>query len=293
MHIYLMKQYLKLMRPYQYVKNTFLFIPAFFGLKLLDIDIMLHTFLGFLAFCALASAVYVMNDYVDREEDRHHPEKKHRPLAAGTVSVRSAFMLMGGLMVFGIGMFAILGWETLGIAMFYFILNIAYTFKLKHIAVIDISVLALCFVLRLFVGSSIGNIVLSMWVILMTFLLALFLGLAKRRADVLLAEEGRRTRKAIDGYNLEFINAAMVMMASVVVVAYIFYTISTEIQTKYHSQYLYLTVFFVLLGILRYMQITFVEKNSGNPTKVLLRDLFLQLTIGGWLTAFVFLIYLD
>ncbi len=252
---------------------------------------MFPTFLGFLAFCALASAVYVMNDYVDREEDRHHPEKKHRPLAAGTISVRSAFVLMGFLMTFGIGIFAYLGGETLGIALFYFAINVAYSFKLKHIAVIDVSILAVGFVLRLFIGASIGDISLSMWIILITFLLALFLGLAKRRTDVLLAEEGTRTRKAIDGYNLEFINAAMMMMASVVVVAYIFYTISPEIQNKYHSQYLYLTVLFVLIAILRYMQITFVEQNSGNPAKILLKDLFLQLTIVAWLAAFVFLIY--
>lgn len=286
-----MKQYLKLMRPHQYVKNVFLFIPAFFGLKILNKEVMFPTFLGFLAFCALASAVYVMNDYVDREEDRHHPEKKHRPLAAGTISVRSAFVLMGFLMTFGIGIFAYLGGETLGIALFYFAINVAYSFKLKHIAVIDVSILAVGFVLRLFIGASIGDISLSMWIILITFLLALFLGLAKRRTDVLLAEEGTRTRKAIDGYNLEFINAAMMMMASVVVVAYIFYTISPEIQNKYHSQYLYLTVLFVLIAILRYMQITFVEQNSGNPAKILLKDLFLQLTIVAWLAAFVFLIY--
>lgn len=286
-----MREYLKLMRPHQYVKNILLFFPAFFGFKILNMHIMLPTILGFLAFCALASAVYVMNDYIDREDDRHHPEKKHRPLAAGTVSIHSAFVLMGILMALGVGIFAFLGWQVLGIALFYFVINIAYTFKLKHIAVIDISVLAVGFVLRLFIGAGIGQINLSMWIILITFLLALFLGLAKRRTDVLLAEEGTKTRKAIDGYNLEFINAAMTMMASVVVVAYIFYTISPEIQTKYNSQHLYLTVFFVLLGILRYMQITFVEKNSGNPSRILLKDLFLQLTILAWVATYVFLIY--
>lgn len=286
-----MREYLKLMRPHQYVKNILLFFPAFFSFKILDKGIMLPTFFGFLAYCALASAVYVMNDFIDREDDRNHPDKKDRPLAAGTISTHSAFILMGVLMTFGIGTFAILGWEVLGIGLFYFAINVAYTFKLKHIAVIDVSILAVGFVLRLFIGAGIGQIALSMWIILITFLLALFLGLAKRRTDVMLAVEGTKTRKSIDGYNLEFINAAMTMMASVVVVAYIFYTISPEIQTKYNSQYLYLTVFFVLLGILRYMQITFVEQNSGNPSKILLRDLFLQLTILAWLAAYVFLIY--
>jgi len=126
----------------------------------------------------------------------------------------------------------------------------------------------------------------------MTFLLALFLALAKRRDDVLLSCQGLNTRKSIDGYNLDFVNAAMIIMASVTVVAYIFYTISAEVQLRLQTEHLYLTVIFVLIGILRYMQITFVENNSGSPTKIVLKDRFLQLTILSWAASFGSIIYL-
>jgi len=125
----------------------------------------------------------------------------------------------------------------------------------------------------------------------MTFLLAMFLGLAKRRDDVMLANTGTKTRKNIDGYNLIFIDSSMVIMASIVIVAYILYTISPEITHKFNSNYLYLTTIFVIAGIIRYMQITFVEKNSGSPTKILIQDRFLQITIILWLTLFISLIY--
>lgn len=288
-----MRNYIQLMRPHQYIKNLLIFFPAFFGFYFFHTDVMLRTGVVFLGFCMMASAVYIMNDYQDREDDRKHPEKSNRPLAAGTVSPSSALTLMAGLFFTGLIMIGAVNTQSLYFTLIYFVLNIAYTFRLKHIAVVDIVVLALGFVLRLYIGAQIGGIELSMWINLMTFLLALFLGLAKRRTDVLLAEEGHKVRRAIDGYNLEFINAAMTMMASVVVVAYIFYTISPEIQTKYSSQYLYLTVIFVLLGILRYMQITFVEQKSGNPSKVLLKDLFLQLTILGWVATFFVMIYVN
>ena len=135
------------------------------------------------------------------------------------------------------------------------------------------------------------HIELSMWIVLMTFLGALFMALAKRRDDVLLAADGKQVRKSIDGYNLEFINSAMMVMASVLIVSYISYTISPEVQSKFDSQNLYFTVFLVILGVLRYMQITFVEEKSGSPTKILLGDFFLQLTIAGWFITFVILIY--
>jgi 4-hydroxybenzoate polyprenyltransferase len=177
--------------------------------------------------------------------------------------------------------------ELFTVLLIYFLLNIAYTLKLKHIAILDIFIIASGFVLRLFAGSSVTEIPLSMWIILMTFLLALFLALAKRRDDVLLSLEGQETRKNIDGYNLEFVNASMVLMAGVVIVSYLMYTISPEVEGRLGTEHLYLTSFFVILGIFRYMQITFVEEDSGSPTKVVIRDKFLKLTILFWLISFI------
>ncbi|MFN0201275.1 MAG: UbiA prenyltransferase family protein [Bacteroidia bacterium] len=287
-----MYSYLQLLRPHQYVKNILLFLPAFFAFRIDELSIIIDTTILFVAFCFIASSVYIMNDYIDREDDRKHPEKKDRPLAAGTVQPKMAFILMGFLLLAGFGSTFYVSVNSFYLILFYFSLNIAYTFKIKHIAILDILVLALGFVLRLYIGAGAGDIYVSMWITLMIFLGALFLGLAKRRTDVKLAMEGNRTRRAIDGYNLEFINGAMIIMAAVVIVAYISYTSSPDIIKKYRNDYLYCTVIFVIAGILRYMQITFVEERSGNPSKILLKDLFLQLTILGWLATFVVLIYL-
>jgi len=294
-----LRAHLALMRPHQYMKNVLIFFPAFFAKKLglggeLDVQLLLQTFAAFVAFSLFASTVYILNDYVDREEDRLHPKKKFRPLASGAVQPNAAFVHMALLLSIGAALFLWAGGASvllLGTA--YFVMNIAYSFKLKHIPIIDLVIIATGFVMRLFVGAWVGGIVLSMWIILMTFLLALFLGLAKRRDDVLLLAQGKKVRKSIDGYNLEFINGAMMMMASVTIVAYISYTISPDSQAFFKSKNLYYTVFWVILGILRYMQITFVEEKSGSPTKVLLRDIFLQFTILGWLVTFGALMYIS
>lgn len=177
--------------------------------------------------------------------------------------------------------------ELFGVLLIYFFLNILYSIKLKHISILDIFIIATGFVLRLFAGSVVTDVELSMWIILLTFLLAIFLALAKRRDDVLLSLGGQETRKNIDGYNLEFVNASMVLMAGVVILSYIMYTISPEVTQRLNSNYLYLTSFFVILGVLRYMQITFVEQDSASPTKILIKDRFLKVTIILWLISFI------
>jgi 4-hydroxybenzoate polyprenyltransferase len=224
---------------------------------------------------------------MDINEDRAHPTKKYRPIASGAVSTKRAKSLILVLSLTSLSLSLVLSFKLFIVLLIYFILNISYSTKLKHIAILDIFIIATGFVLRLFAGSVVTDINLSMWIILMTFLLAIFLALAKRRDDVLLSLEGQETRKNIDGYNLEFVNAAMVLMAGVVVVSYIQYTISPEVIERIGTEYLYLTSFFVVLGILRYMQITFVEQDSGSPSKIVIRDTFLKVTILFWLISFL------
>ncbi|MEL6254236.1 MAG: UbiA prenyltransferase family protein [Bacteroidota bacterium] len=289
----MLKEYISLLRPHQYIKNLFLFLPAFFSLQILDGEVVIRTCVAFVAYCCMASAVYILNDYKDREADREHPVKRLRPLAAGTIKTSTAFILMSSLIVLGFLLSILLGKSIFYLLTAYVFINVLYSFKLKHIAVVDIFIIALGFVIRIAVGAYAAPtpIPYSKWIVLMTFLGALFLALAKRRDDVLLAAQGQKVRKSIDGYNLEFINGAMIIMASVLIVSYISYTIAPEIQENFGSEYLYLTVAFVILGVLRYLQISFVEEKSGNPTRILLTDLFLQLTIVAWLLTFVFLIY--
>lgn len=156
----------------------------------------------------------------------------------------------------------------------------------------DIFIIAIGFVLRLFIGAITIQAFLSEWIILMTFLLALFLALAKRRDDIVLSEKNnRKMRQVIDGYNRQFLDIAMAMSAAIVVIAYILWSVSPEVQERLHSKYLYLSGVFVLIGIFRYMQITFVENKSGNPARIVLKDKFLQIVIICWLVSLVILIY--
>lgn len=280
-----MNNIIKLLRPHQYIKNLFVFAPLFFSFNFV-LDDVINTFIVFILFSLIASSIYVLNDYMDIEEDKQHPKKKFRPLASGKVSKNSAKILFLLLSVISLISAYFLNTNLFLVLIIYFILNVAYSLKLKHITIVDIFIIATGFVLRLFAGASVIENQLSMWIIIMTFLLALFLAVAKRRDDVVLASQGKETRKNIDGYNLEFVNAVMVFMSGVIVVAYILYTVSEEVIRRLNSEYLYLTSFFVILGIMRYMQITFVEQNSGSPTKIVLKDKFLKITILLWLASF-------
>lgn len=286
------KSAVKLIRPHQYTKNLFIFLPLFFVGNITDVSILINGIIGFLAFSASASAIYILNDYLDVEDDRKHPEKKDRPLAAGLISKNEAFTLIGVLITIGITIMLTQSWKALIALLLYVILNIFYCFILKHIAIVDITIIAIGFILRLFVGSFVTGVPLTKWIVIMTFLLALFIALAKRRNDIThFLNTGEKMRKVIDGYNLKFIDGSMMIMASVVIVAYLQYTTSPEVIERFNSQYLYLTSFFVIIGVMRYMQISFVEDNSGSPTKILLKDKFTIINILGWLASFVYLIY--
>lgn len=284
---------LHLMRFHQYIKNLFIFIPAFFSFKFFDEVSIYNSLIAFVAFCLCASAIYIINDVIDAPSDRIHPSKSKRPIASGKVKPRVALLFALVFIVVGIFILVcLLPRVILPIAIYVFI-NLLYSFKLKHIPILDIFIIASGFVIRLFVGALAINTPLSEWIIVMTFLLALFLALAKRRDDVILYEaSGEKMRKVVDGYNRQFLDIAMAISASIVMIAYILWSISTEVKLRLHSDYLYLTSVFVLAGIFRYMQITFVEQKSGNPSKIVLQDKFLQGVILCWLISFWILMYM-
>ncbi|MDF1879531.1 decaprenyl-phosphate phosphoribosyltransferase [Sulfurimonas sp. SAG-AH-194-C20] len=281
-----MNNFITLLRPHQYVKNLFIFAPLIFAFNFNQESVLNATF-AFVLFSLLASSIYVLNDFMDIEEDKKHPTKRNRPLASGAISPTTANFLFLGLSSATLIVTYFFSTALFGVLVMYFVLNILYSYRLKHIAIVDIFIIATGFVLRLFAGAQVTNTPLSMWIIIITFLLAIFLALAKRRDDVLLSLEGKETRKNIDGYNLEFVNAAMVLMSGVVIVSYLQYTVSAEVIARIGSEYLYLTTLFVILAILRYMQITFVEQQSGSPTKIVLKDTFIKVTLILWLISFV------
>ena len=288
---------LKLIRPHQWLKNVFVMIPMFFGGSLLDPSDIRASVVTFFAFSFIASSVYCFNDIIDVEADRRHHVKSKRPIASGAISVRSAWALMALMFLLSVGTVCLLDTYShvinVGLViLIYYILNILYCSKLKQYAIVDVCIIAFGFVLRVLAGGFATDIALSKWLVLMTFLLTLFLSFAKRRDDVLrMNETGEPPRKNTIRYNLTFINQAITITASVTLVCYIMYTVSPEVVNRFHSDLLYLTSVFVLLGLLRYIQITVVDKRSGDPTKMMLRDRFTQCVVLLWALTFLVLIY--
>ena len=290
-----MKKTLLLIRPQQWIKNGFVLIPMFFGGRLLNADDAIASVVTFFAFSFVASAIYCFNDIIDVEADRRHPVKCHRPIASGAVSVPTAYALMviltllSALLLFFLPQRA---GETAGIVAFYFLLNMAYCLWLKRHAIIDVCTVAFGFVLRILAGGMACDVAVSNWLVLMTFLLALFLSFAKRRDDVLrMNETGEPPRRNTIRYNLTFVNQAITVTGTVTLVCYIMYTVSPEVVSRFHAPYLYLTSIFVLVGLLRYMQLTVVDEVSGDPTKILLRDRFTQAIVVAWIMSFLLIIY--
>jgi 4-hydroxybenzoate polyprenyltransferase len=291
-----MKPIFQILRPQQWLKNTFVFLPLFFDGQLLNVALLLQCVVAFFAFSFVASAVYCLNDICDIEADKLHPTKSKRPLASGSISKRMAYMLIAMcvavalvLLFFGAGEAR---FTLIGLIGFYCVFNVAYCVRLKQVAIVDVLIIATGFVLRIVVGGVATGIMLSEWIIIMTFLLALFLAFAKRRDDVVLYEStGIAPRKHTNRYNLDFLNQVMTIISTTTIVAYIMYTLSPAVIERFGSRYVYITVVFVLAGIIRYLQITIVDLKSGSPTKVLIHDRFLHACIVGWIVSFLFIIY--
>ena len=290
------KHVFKLLRPEQWVKNVFIFLPAFFHGQLFHISVLLPCIIAFIAFSFAASSIYCFNDIYDVEADKLHPEKNKRPVASGNISKKTAYFIMAVCFLFSLLTFFFLGGSAKNVlivlVIFYFGMNLAYTVRLKQYVIIDAVIISMGFVLRVFVGGTATNIWISEWIILMTFLLALFLAFAKRRDDVVLYKNtGVFARKNTNRYNLEFMNQTITVIATITIVAYIMFTLSPDVIERFHSRYLYLTSIFVLMGIIRYLQVTIVDLKSSNPTKILLRDRFIQCCIAGWIGLFIIIIY--
>ena len=290
-----MKNIIRLIRPHQWVKNLVVLLPVFFGGALLHIESVYAGLVTALCFSFAASSIYCLNDIVDVDDDRQHPVKCHRPMASGAISITQGYTLM--FLMFVLSMLSTFllrqsQLETASVILFYWLLNIAYCLKLKQYAIIDVCIVSFGFVLRILAGGYATSIHLSKWIVLMTFLLMLFLSFAKRRDDVVrMNETGHAPRQNTIRYNLTFINQAITITSSVTLVCYIMYTVSPETIQNFHTDYLYLTSVFVLVGLLRYIQIAVVDKRSGDPTKVMLHDRFMQFVVLAFGLAFLFIIY--
>lgn len=281
-----------LMRPQHWVKNVFVFLPIVFDGQVFNASRLASSTTVFVAFCLAASGIYCLNDVFDVEADRLHSNKSKRPVACGAVSKKQATLVSCVCILLALLTSTSCGKVAFAILALYIMLNIAYSLKLKQTAIVDVFIIAIGFVLRVIAGGRASGVYVSHWIILMTFLLTLFIALAKRRDDVVVYEEtGKVLRKNIVRYNLAFMNQAISIIASVTMVCYIMYSLSEEVTSRFHTKYLYITSLFVLAGIMRYLQITIVDVKSGSPTKVLMKDRFLQLCLAMWILAFVYFIY--
>jgi decaprenyl-phosphate phosphoribosyltransferase len=289
-----MPEIIKLLRPKDWAKNLFLFIPAFFARKFFNLENIEFLAGGFFAFSFLASSIYIINDYRDIEDDRKHPKKSKRPLASGKVSKTTGLLVAVLLFVAGgaLGYFVDASGKFLFLLAIYYALNLGYSFGLKNISIVDIMIVAAGFVLRVKGGAVILRIDTTEWLIIMTFLLALFMAIGKRRDDVMLKlSTGTDMRKAIKGYTLDYLNIVLGLVCAIIIVAYINYTVSGALYKEFGHR-LYYTSLFVIAGVLRYLQIIFVLNNSGSPTDILYKDRFIQLTLLLWIASFFAILYL-
>jgi 4-hydroxybenzoate polyprenyltransferase len=285
-------KYFSLLRINNWIKNLFFLVPVFFAGEIFNPDKLIQVIGGMFFFSLATSSIYIINDYRDRDKDAQHPIKKFRPIAARSITpLKAGIIAIFLLIIASVGSFY-LGYHFFLIVLFYFILNLGYSFGLKNIPIVDVIIIAIGFIIRVQAGATLGEVPVSMWLDLMIFLLALFMALGKRRDDVFLQlESGIKMRKSIEGYNMEFLNVTITLICAITMVCYLMYTISPEVDARLNTNRLYYTTLFVLIGVLRYLQLIFVKNDSGSPVKIIYKDRFLQVTIILWILSFYFLIY--
>ena len=294
----------KTIRPHQWVKNLFVLAPMFFhkdvfvsgpnGVPALNLIVTGRAFAATAVFCLLAGAVYTINDLADVEADRVHPIKRFRPIACGDVPESLAKMMAAGLVVFSLGTGYLLNWTFAAVALGYFVENLAYTFKLKHVAFLDVSLIALGFVLRVVAGGIATNVHVSGYMLGCTALLALFLGFGKRRHE-LAGENAGKQRQALRAYTPVSLNIALATTGAATAVTYVAYTLDPTTREFFHSDYLWLTAPFTAFGILRFLFLVSGRSGRGlkaeSPTQEMLRDVPFVLNLVLWVIVIVAIVY--
>ena len=286
---------LRLLRVNQWVKNLFVFLPVIFSGNMLNPSMLLKGLEAFLVFSLTASSVYILNDILDRKSDALHPVKCRRPIASGRVKLPLAVATAALLLVAAFALIPVFFQRTVlltGIIAGYYLLNVAYSVKLKQFPIVDVMIIAIGFVLRVLCGGYGCGIWVSPWLVMMVFLLTLLIAFGKRRDDVLRMEHGEGTaRRSVAGYNLTFINQVLSLLAATVVITYICYTLTPQVEARFRSGSVYLTSIFVIAAVIRFLQIAYVREQSGEPSKIIYRDRFMQACCVLWLLAFMLIIY--
>lgn len=280
------------LRPRQWFKNILLFVGLVFSQNLFQIGLFIKVCGGFVVFCLAASSVYIFNDIRDRESDRKHPEKCRRPLAEGTLQVSEAYMVSMVLAAIVFILAFMMNRTFFVILLAYFILNLAYSLKIKQIVILDIMFIASGFVLRILAGTTLAGVNPSDWLIICTITLSLFLGFSKRRNElVLMGENAGYQRKVLKEYSLHFLDQMISMVTACTVMSYILYTVSPETVDRFGTKNLIFSIPFVLFGVFRYLYLIYLKKTIENPIDLILKDFPSLLNILLWFSAVMIIIY--
>lgn len=280
------------LRPKQWVKNLLIFAAVLFSLHFRDTHLLLRVLIGFVAYCATSSAVYVMNDVIDLQSDRQHPVKSLRPIASGQVSPNTAIGVAVVLLIAALGTAWWLEHTFFFLLLGYLVLQLVYSTTLKHMVFLDVMAIATGFVLRAIGGAFIIHVEFSHWLIICTFLLALFLGFGKRRHELtLMTDDAHMHRRVLGDYSPYLLDQMIGVVTASTLIVYILYTTSAEVQQHFGTINLIYTVPFVLYGIFRYLLLIHQKDRGGDPTKTLLDDHPLQVAIVAWVAAVLLILY--
>lgn len=286
-------QSVRLIRPKQWIKNGFVFAPLIFARELFNPALFLLALRAFLGFCCIASAVYIINDFADLESDRAHPEKKHRPLAAGTIRVSHAFIILVLLLIAATAIVAGMEGRFLVLLGTYFGVNLAYSWKLRDVFLLDVFIIAAGFMLRVLGGAYAIGVSVSSWLVLCSLFISLFLGFAKRRGELVSWQESGAAakRKTLLLYRLDFIDQLLTIAAAGTVISYALYTVAPRTIEIFGTDRLIYTTIFVMYGVFRYMYLVHTSSAVENPTGAVTSDVPIIVNAFLWIATCVLLIY--
>lgn len=282
----------KSLRPQQWIKNLFIFAPIIFSQNIFNLPLLLKTIIAFIAFCILSGSLYILNDLKDLEEDKLHPLKSKRPLASGELKKFHAILVFFILSSLGFILAISLNKNFFIIALIYFFLQVAYSVRLKHVVILDVFVIAAGFFIRVVSGALVIEVPVSSWLLICTFLLALFLALSKRRHELVLLEKNARSHRPIlEEYNPCLLDQMIAVVTASTLIAYCLYTIAEETVTKFGTTKLIYTVPFVLYGIFRYLYLIHQRSEGGSPETLIIKDRPLLIDLFLWIASSIFILY--
>jgi len=290
------KTFISLIRPKHWVKNTFVITPLIFSLKFNDPVAITKILIAFVAFCLLASAIYILNDIFDKEKDRNHPTKKLRPIANNEISIKTAYFGFILLSIISLSVAFFINLKTFIVFIIYFILTNLYSIKFKKLVIFDAFFIALGFVLRVYAGAFAIEVPVSHWIALTTLFISLFLAFGKRRSEYMLINslsdyKELPKREVLNFYNETLLNIFIIISLTLTIMMYTLYTISPDTISRFHHDNFIYTVPIVVYGVFRYLYLIFVKSNEDDVTEIVLKDKLLLFTIVFWGLSIIFLIY--